>query len=94
VAIGLAFAARLALRLGRVDEQEVRRHDDVLEALGLSGRLPRHFEVGDVIESMGHDKKAHHDLTFVLASAEGFDVVSNIDPSLVADVLTSFRGER
>jgi 5-deoxy-5-amino-3-dehydroquinate synthase len=94
VAIGLAFAARLAHRLGRVDEQEVRRHDEVLEALGLSGRLPPRFEVSDVIESMGHDKKAHHDLTFVLASTEGFDVVPNIDPSLVADVLTTFRGER
>lgn len=94
VAIGLAFAARLALALGRVDALEVQRHDEVLAALGLSGRLPQHVDVPDVIEAMGHDKKAHHDLTFVLASAQGFDVVPNVDPSLVADVLMSFRGEQ
>jgi hypothetical protein len=43
---------------------------------------------------MAHDKKAHHDLTFVLAGAEGFEVVRGIDPSIVTEVLESFRGEQ
>lgn len=94
VAIGLAFAARLAFELGRVDAREVQRHDEVLLGLGLSGRLPERFDVPALVAAMSHDKKAHHDLTFVLASAEGFDVVPHVDPSLVADVLTSFRGEQ
>jgi hypothetical protein len=41
---------------------------------------------------MGRDKKAHHDLTFVLASADGFEVVRDIDADVVATVLDEFRG--
>jgi len=43
---------------------------------------------------MARDKKAHHDLTFVLAGARGFDVVRGVDAGVVAEVLESFRGER
>jgi hypothetical protein len=39
---------------------------------------------------MSRDKKAHHDLTFVLAGARGFDVVSGVDPSVVGEVLDTF----
>jgi hypothetical protein len=42
---------------------------------------------------MAHDKKAHHDLTFVLAGAEGFEVVRGVDVTLVQQVLERFRGE-
>ena len=42
---------------------------------------------------MAHDKKAHHDLTFVLAGAEGFETVHDVDPQLVSDVLERFQGE-
>jgi 5-deoxy-5-amino-3-dehydroquinate synthase len=93
VAIGLAFAARLAHRLGRVDADEIANHDAVLAVLGLSRRVPAHFVTSELIDAMGHDKKAHHDLTFVLASVDGFDVVAGVDPTVVADVLERFRGE-
>jgi 5-deoxy-5-amino-3-dehydroquinate synthase len=93
VAVGLAFAVRLACRLGRVGVPEIQNHDDVLATLGLSGRLPAGFGTNELVAAMGHDKKAHHDLTFVLAGEQGFDVVAGVDASLVAEVLESFRGE-
>jgi 5-deoxy-5-amino-3-dehydroquinate synthase len=94
VAIGLAFAVRLAHALGRVGADDIVNHDEVLKALGLSGWLPEEFEVDELIRAMGHDKKANHDLTFVLNGADGFEVVRAVDPSVVADALASFRGEQ
>ncbi|NNN02226.1 MAG: 3-dehydroquinate synthase [Acidimicrobiaceae bacterium] len=94
VAIGLAFAIRLARSLERVGDSEVERHDEVLEALGLRAKVPRHYPTSTLLEAMGHDKKAHHDLTFVLAGAEGFDVVRGIDRDLVGRTLDEFRGEQ
>jgi 5-deoxy-5-amino-3-dehydroquinate synthase len=93
VAIGLAFAARLAQRLGRVDNNEVANHDAVLAALGLDGTLQTHYATNDLLDAMGHDKKAHHDLTFVLAGPQGFEVVRGVESSVVAEVLERFRGE-
>ena len=93
VAIGLAFAIRLAHALERVGESEVERHDEVLSALGLSIKVPKNFPTSTLLEAMAHDKKAHHDLTFVLAGAEGFDVVRGVDPKVVAETLERFRGE-
>jgi 5-deoxy-5-amino-3-dehydroquinate synthase len=93
VAIGLAFAARLAEALGRVDHGEVVRHDEVLAYFGLEHRIPEHYPTSTLLEGMAHDKKAHHDLTFVLAGAEGFETVRDVDPHVVSDVLESLRGE-
>ncbi len=93
VAIGLAFAVRLARAMGRVDDSEVVRHDEVLAALGLASRVPLNCPTSSLLEAMAHDKKAHHDLTFVLAGAEGFEVVRGVDGALVREVLETFRGE-
>jgi 5-deoxy-5-amino-3-dehydroquinate synthase len=93
VAVGLAFAARLAHRLGRIDQDEVENHDALLGAFGLATRLPSHFATSDLVDAMGQDKKAHHDLTFVLASVTGFEVVRDIHANVVATVLDEFRGE-
>jgi 5-deoxy-5-amino-3-dehydroquinate synthase len=93
VAIGLAFAPRLAVALGRVDESEVVRHDEVLGALGLQTRVPTNYPTAALLEALRHDKKAHHDLTFVLGGAEGFETVRGIDPAVVRDVLERFQGE-
>jgi len=94
VAVGLCFAARLAHRLGRVGPDVVANHDDVVMALGLSSRLAPYATTTEVLNVMARDKKAHHDLTFVLAGARGFDVVRGVDAGVVAEVLESFRGER
>ncbi len=93
VAIGLAFAARLAHALGRVGADVIVGHDEVLRTLGLNRRIPDDLETMDIVRAMGHDKKAHHDLTFVLAGGNGFEVVAGVEPSTVVRVLESFRGE-
>ncbi len=93
VAVGLAFAVRLAHAMGRVGSLEVVNHDQVLSALGLSGRLPAFASPDALIAAMGRDKKAHHDLTFVLAGAEGFDVVHHVSETLVRGVIERFRSE-
>ena len=93
VAIGLAFAVRLARALGRVGDDEVTTHDAVLEQLGLVTVLLTHFDTDEVMDAMGHDKKAHHDLSFVLAGPSGFSVVADVDESTVREVLERFKGE-
>jgi len=93
VAIGLAFAVRLAHELGLVDVERVANHDAVLRELKLIRRLPEGAETEELLEAMSHDKKARHDLSFVLPGPEGFTLVSGIDPSTVRDVLNRFRGE-
>ncbi|HUY43142.1 MAG TPA: 3-dehydroquinate synthase family protein [Acidimicrobiales bacterium] len=93
VAIGLAFAARLARDLGRVDDQVVAAHDAVLAGFALPSRVPNELDTSALLDAMAHDKKAHHDLTFVLAGAQGFSVVAGVAPEQVRDALERFRGE-
>jgi len=93
VAVGLAYAARLARAMGRVGDEVVRGHDAVLDALGLDHLLPSGTDLEEMVELMGHDKKARHDLTFVLAGPAGFGVVRGVDPVIVEAVLKQFQGE-
>lgn len=94
VAIGVAFAARLARDMGRVGEATVNEHDAVLDELDLRRSVPPGTDLAEVLALMSHDKKARHDLTFVLAGPTGFGVVSGVDPAVVARTLASFQGER
>lgn len=93
VAIGLAFAARLARALERVGGDVVEYHDEVLGVLGLEGRLPAHYDSEELLEAMSFDKKARHDLSFVLAGPQGYELVTGLDRSVVANVLEAFKGE-
>lgn len=76
VAIGLVFAARLARRLGRVDDAEVDRHLAVVSAYDLPVTLPAGASPDALVEVMGRDKKAHGSLTFVLTGPAGLEVVA------------------
>jgi 5-deoxy-5-amino-3-dehydroquinate synthase len=88
VAVGLAFAARLAARMGRIDARRVEVHDEVLSAFGLAASLPGGCTAGQLLELMARDKKAHHDLTFVLDGPSGIEVVNHVAPD---DVLATLR---
>jgi 5-deoxy-5-amino-3-dehydroquinate synthase len=93
VGIGLAYAARLAYALNRVGTDAIVAHDMVLDTLGLHRSVPDDLDTMDIVRAMSHDKKAHHDLTFVLAGPRGFEVVAGVEPETVIRVLESFRGE-
>jgi len=86
VAIGLVFAALLARRLGRIDDRRVDLHRKVVGGFGLSGDLPPGTDPELLVFSMARDKKAAHDLTFVLDGPGGVEAVRGVDP---ADVLAT-----
>jgi 5-deoxy-5-amino-3-dehydroquinate synthase len=92
VAIGLAFAARLARHLGRIGDEVVASHDEALSVFGLNGNMPPGLSIGELIDAMAKDKKAHHDLTFVLPGPNGFETVAGISRTDVEIVLEAFGG--
>jgi 5-deoxy-5-amino-3-dehydroquinate synthase len=92
VAIGLVFAARLARRLGRVDDDRVADHDRIVAAYGLPDRLPPGVDGADLVKVMGRDKKATvGTLTFVLDGPAGLEVVSGVDAGVVIATLEELR---
>jgi 5-deoxy-5-amino-3-dehydroquinate synthase len=93
VAIGLAFAARLARDLARVGSDVVASHDAVLDAFGLERRLSMAYDPDALVEAMRHDKKARHDLSFVLAGPGGFELVNGVDEVAVRQSLERFQEE-
>ncbi|MHB8466353.1 MAG: 3-dehydroquinate synthase [Acidimicrobiales bacterium] len=89
VAIGLVFAARLAQRLGRIDEARVVDHLRVVSSYDLAHELPRGIDHGELVDVMGRDKKAVRGLTFVLDGPDGVEVVAGIDADDVTDTLAN-----
>lgn len=87
VAIGLVFAAELAFRLGRIDQERVDLHREVVSGFGLRHELPSDASAGELLELMARDKKAHGDLTFVLDGPRGVERVPGVAPAAVADTL-------
>jgi 5-deoxy-5-amino-3-dehydroquinate synthase len=78
VAIGLVFAALLARRLGRIDEARVELHRRVVAGFDLVAALPAGADPAGLVSAMARDKKARHDLTFVLDGPAGVEAVRGI----------------
>lgn len=90
VGIGLAFAARLARVLGRIDDARVAHHDDVVgRAYGLGTALPGGLDPTELVELMSRDKKAIDGLTFVLDGPRGVEVVSGVPVAAVRAALAA-----
>ncbi len=79
VAIGLVFAARLGRRLGRIDDDRVAEHVDLVAAYDLPTSVPAGHDPARLLELMGRDKKAVDGLTFVLDGPTGVEVVAGVD---------------
>jgi 5-deoxy-5-amino-3-dehydroquinate synthase len=93
VAIGLIFAAELALRLGRIDADRVAEHRRVVGAYDLPLTLPTGLENSELIALMGRDKKALDGITFVLDGPNGVESVTGVDVSLIEDSINAIRIE-
>ncbi len=91
VAIGLIYAALLAKRLGRIDQERVDYHYRVVESYGLPTSLPVAIEPERLIDSMFKDKKSFGTLTFVLDSRSGVQVVRDVDVVLVKELLSELN---
>ena len=89
VAVGLVFAAELARQLGRIGRRRVDEHRAVVEAFGLSAGLPRGVRASQLVQFMARDKKARHDLTFVLDGPNGVEPVGGVDAAHVVAALTA-----
>ena len=84
VAVGLVFAALLARRLGRIDDERVALHRRVVAGFDLPADLPAGADAEALVAAMGRDKKARHDLTFVLDGPTGVETVRGVEPADVA----------
>jgi 5-deoxy-5-amino-3-dehydroquinate synthase len=92
VAVGLVFAARLARRLGRIDDARVAEHDKLVAGYALPDRLPDRVSDDDLVTVMGRDKKATGGgLTFVLDGPKGLEVVTGVDLDAVRATLAELR---
>lgn len=92
VSIGMVCAARLAVRLGRIDATLTDRLQRLLEALDLPTRLPA-VDPAVLLPSMQSDKKVEHGrLRFVLPGRLGHvELVPDVDASLILEVLQASR---
>ena len=87
VAIGLVFAAVLAARLGRIDDARVEEHRAVVRGLDLPAELPVGADPTLLVRLMARDKKADHDLTFVLDGPDGVAPVRGVPEAAVLAAL-------
>ncbi len=87
--MGLVFAARLARRLGRVDDERVDEHLAVIGGYDLPSVLPAGADTAELVQVMGRDKKASVGgrLAFVLDGPRDLEVVDDVAAATVAAVL-------
>jgi 5-deoxy-5-amino-3-dehydroquinate synthase len=91
VAIGLVFAAELALELGRIDAARVDEHRRVVAGeYGLRITPPERLDPEDLMALMARDKKALDGLTFVLDGPDGVEVVEHVPEAAVTAALDRF----
>ena len=91
VAVGLAYAAAVARRLDRIDDERVATHRAALERHELPVRLPEGLSSDELLGLMGRDKKAVDGLTFALDGPDGVEVVSGVDPDVARAALEDVR---
>ena len=91
VAIGIAYAAEVARRLGRIDEQRVAEHHRVLAAYELPVKVPDHLTNEELMALFSRDKKAIDGVTFVLDGPDGVESVVGIDQTVLAASFEAVR---
>jgi 5-deoxy-5-amino-3-dehydroquinate synthase len=92
VAIGLVYAAHVARALGRIDDDRVDHHYDVVGgAYGLETELPAGLDVDRLIAAMHRDKKALTGLTFALDGPDGVEVVAGVDEGTLRAAFAAMR---
>jgi shikimate kinase/3-dehydroquinate synthase len=89
VAHGLRFAGRLGHAIGVTPAERLERAEALLDRLDL-GRGPLPYPIEAVLGAMGQDKKhAGGRLRWVLPTADGIVVRSDVDPETVRPILAA-----
>ena len=91
VAIGLIYAAELALRLGRIDGPRVAEHRRVVASYDLPMNLPAGSDPSELIALFARDKKAISGITFVLDGPNGVEPVLVTDHSVLRAALEAIQ---
>ena len=91
VAVGLHYAAALARRLDRIDDERVAAHRRILEQYELPWQLAEGLGDDELVSLMGRDKKALQGLTFALDGPAGVEVVTGVDPGVARAALADIR---
>jgi len=91
VAIGLIYAAALARRLGRIDDERVAEHRRIVAQYELPDRVPAGLDDETLLSLMGRDKKALAGLTFALDGPDGVEVVTGVDREVARAALADVR---
>ena len=91
VAIGLVFAAELAVRLGRIDAARVAEHRATVVAYDLPTKVPRGLDPDELIGLFARDKKAVDGITFVLDGPQGVEVVTGVPRPTIEAALAACR---
>jgi len=89
VAIGVIYAAEVAQRLGRIDNDAVAEHRRVIAEYGLKNQLPEGTDPDRVLGLFSRDKKALDGVTMVLDGPNGVETVVDPDPAALRDALTA-----
>lgn len=91
VAMGMAFAARLARRLRLCDDETVGRQVRLIKQMGLPTSLPD-LRPGDILKSMEVDKKVRSgQIHFVLPEAIGKVTIRSVDMPLIRQLLSEAK---
>ena len=80
VAVGIRYAAQVAFHLGRIGEDRVAYHEEILNHYGLQMKLEKRVDIDRIISLFSKDKKSMDGITFVLDGDLG------VEPVLVQDV--------
>ncbi len=84
VAIGIAYAAEVALEMGRIDADRVAQHRAVLAGYDLPMLPPGSPRFDDIAPLLARDKKALDGITFILDGPRGCEVVAGVDLDVLA----------
>ena len=89
VAMGMAIAGEIALRLQMWTPEEAKRQHELILKGGLPTRLPSGLDVGAIVETLKSDKKVKAGkVRFVLPTRIGqVTVTDKVDPEILRQVL-------
>ncbi len=84
VGIGIAYAAEVALEMGRIDDARVAHHREILAGYDLAMTPPGSPSFADITPLLARDKKALDGITFILDGQSGCEVVEKVDLDVLA----------